>query len=252
MMNEAHAAEASRRGFEIIGELGHTAAGQMVYLAREKAGTALIAIRVEYTSPGTFTFSILRKLDTSVPAAGVSCPYCRASLPGWGRFCGQCGANITTVRKRMRVSGDAVEMLNAVRSASAGEYEVLGQMIWEDGRGAVYFAREIKTGRLTALRLQRQEKTGPESEEYALGQTRVLTPLARSLGAAGKKNSPKPPRVVMAPPQPPFVDLGDPTPVDSSGSRLRMPARYGDRSVLFLLTSIALLLAALLTAVLIR
>jgi hypothetical protein len=143
-------------------------------------------------------------------------------------------------------------MLNAVRSASAGEYEVLGQMIWEDGRGAVYFARETKTGRLTALRLQRRENAGPEEHDYALGQTRVLTPLATSLGAGGKKNRPKPPRVSLVP-KPRFVDLGgDPTPVDSSGSRLHMPARYGDKSLLFLLAGIALLLAALLTAVLIR
>lgn len=242
-MNEAHAAEASRRGFEILGELGHTTARQPVYLAREKQGTALIALRVEYTSPDSFTFSVLRKLDTSVPAAGVTCPYCRAPLPGWGRYCGQCGANIATAKKGMRFSGAAITMLNAIRSATAGEYEVLGEMLWEDGRGAVYFAREMKTGRLTALRLQRQEDSAPEAEDYTLGQTRVLAPLAKSLGAPRNRDAGKPPRISVVSPQPPLSEPSGEPPA---------PTRDAKKISLFVIAGIAVLIVALLTLVLLR
>jgi hypothetical protein len=126
-------------------------------------------------------------------------------------------------------------------------------MIWEDGRGAVYFAREVKTGRLTALRLQPQDNAGPEDEKYALGQTRVLTPLATSLGATGVRDDPKPLHVVMASTQRPIVELtGEPNSPDSLGVREPTPSRHGGRRLLLVLLGLALLLAALLTFVLLR
>ncbi|MEP7088390.1 MAG: PEGA domain-containing protein, partial [Gemmatimonadota bacterium] len=62
------------------------------------------------------------------------------------------------------------------------EYEVLGEMERSEGGGVVYFARELKSNRLVALRLTREQESDG-SESYALGVTQVIKPLVASLGA---------------------------------------------------------------------
>lgn len=170
--------EAAAAEYEILGEMGRGERGSVVYLSRERASQKLVALKLR-PDGGEYELSVLRELDASVPAMGNKCPTCKADLVGWGRFCSQCGKDLSGTR-----SGEASreELLKAVQGAAEGEYEVLGEMQRSEGGGVVYFARELKSGRLVALRLTREQESDG-SESYALGVTQVIKPLVASLGA---------------------------------------------------------------------
>jgi TPR repeat protein len=170
--------EAAAAEYDILGEMGRGERGSVVYLAREQASQKLVALKLR-PDDGEYELSVVRELDASVPAMGNKCPSCKADLVGWGRFCSQCGKDLSGTR-----SGEASreELLKAVQGAAEGEYEVLGEMERSEGGGVVYFARELKSGRLVALRLTREQESDG-SESYALGVTQVIKPLVASLGA---------------------------------------------------------------------
>ncbi|MDQ2930609.1 MAG: PEGA domain-containing protein [Gemmatimonadota bacterium] len=170
--------EAAAAEYEILGEMGRGERGSVVYLARERASQKLAALKLR-PDGSEFELSVVRELDASVPAMGNKCPSCKVDLVGWGRFCSNCGKDLSGTR-----SGEASqeELLKAVQSAAEGEYEVLGEMQRSEGGGVVYFARELKSGRLVALRLTREQESDG-SESYALGVTQVIKPLVASLGA---------------------------------------------------------------------
>jgi TPR repeat protein len=170
--------EAAAAEYEILGEMGRGERGSVVYLARERQSQKLVALKLR-PDGGEYELSVVRELDASVPAMGNKCPSCKVDLVGWGRFCSHCGKDLSGTR-----SGEASreELLKAVQGAAEGEYEVLGEMERSEGGGVVYFAREIKSGRLVALRLTR-ERESDGSESYALGVTQVIKPLVASLGA---------------------------------------------------------------------
>lgn len=170
--------DAAAAEYEILGEMGRGERGSVVYLARERASQKLAALKLR-PDGGEFELSVVRELDASVPAMGNKCPSCKVDLVGWGRFCSNCGKDLSGTR-----SGEASqeELLKAVQSAAEGEYEVLGEMQRSEGGGVVYFARELRSGRLVALRLTREQESDG-SESYALGVTQVIKPLVASLGA---------------------------------------------------------------------
>ncbi len=170
--------DAAAAEYEILGEMGRGERGSVVYLARERASQKLAALKLR-PDGSEFELSVVRELDASVPAMGNKCPSCKVDLVGWGRFCSNCGKDLSGTR-----SGEASqeELLKAVQSAAEGEYEVLGEMQRSEGGGVVYFARELKSGRLVALRLTREQESDG-SESYALGVTQVIKPLVASLGA---------------------------------------------------------------------
>jgi hypothetical protein len=170
--------EAAAAEYDILGEMGRGERGSVVYLSRERASQKLVALKLR-PDGGEFELSVLRELDASVPAMGNKCPSCKVELVGWGRFCSHCGKDLSGTR-----SGEASreELLKAVQGAAEGEYEVLGEMERSEGGGVVYFARELKSGRLVALRLTREQESDG-SESYALGVTQVIKPLVASLGA---------------------------------------------------------------------
>ena len=170
--------EAAAAEYDILGEMGRGERGSVVYLSRERASQKLVALKLR-PDGGEYELSVLRELDASVPAMGNKCPSCKVDLVGWGRFCSHCGKDLSGTR-----SGEASreELLKAVRGAAEGEYEVLGEMQRSEGGGVVYFARELKSGRLVALRLTREQESDG-SESYALGVTQVIKPLVASLGA---------------------------------------------------------------------
>ena len=143
--------EAAAAEYDILGEMGRGERGSVVYLSRERASQKLVALKLR-PDGGEFELSVLRELDASVPAMGNKCPSCKVELVGWGRFCSHCGKDLSGTR-----SGEASreELLKAVQGAAEGEYEVLGEMERSEGGGVVYFARELKSGRLVALRLTR-------------------------------------------------------------------------------------------------
>lgn len=170
--------EAAAAEYDILGEMGRGERGSVVYLAREKASQKLVALKLR-PDGGEYELSVVRELDASVPAMGNKCPSCKADLVGWGRFCSHCGKDLSGTR-----SGEASreELLKAVQGAAEGEYEVLGEMERSEGGGVVYFARELRSQRLVALRLTREQESDG-SESYALGVTQVIKPLVASLGA---------------------------------------------------------------------
>lgn len=195
--------DAAEGEYEVVGEMGRGLRGAIVYLARDLSTRRLVALRLEPgDSPDEFTLEVVKQLDSSVPAVESSCPKCGAPQRGWGRFCPQCGSDLSGLSTELHSSE---ELLQAVRDASAGEFEVLGEMDRAEGGGRVYFARDLASGGLVALRLLR-EKTAGGAEEYALNKTRVLKPLAAELVGdapakpAPKVRSPAAPAVPAAPP----------------------------------------------------
>ena len=83
-----------------------------------------------------------------------------------------------SLRHALGSTASREEMLQAVQGAAEGEYEVLGEMERSEGGGVVYFARELKSGRLVALRLTReQESDGSE-----------IVPARRHAGASSRSS----------------------------------------------------------------
>jgi len=195
--------EAAEGEYEVVGEMGRGQRGAIVYLARDLSTKRLVALRLEPgESSDEFTLEVVKQLDSSVPAVESSCPKCGAPQRGWGRFCPQCGSDLSGLSTELHSSD---ELLQAVKDASAGEFEVLGEMDRAEGGGRVYFARDLASGGLVALRLLK-EKTAAGAEEYALNKTRVLKPLAEELvGDAPGKPTPKvrPPSASAVPPPAP-------------------------------------------------
>lgn len=86
----------------------------------------------------------------------TACPSCGGGDEGWPRFCPGCGADLTGVPADAAVPvGSAEELLEEVRGATAGVYEVSDAMPHaEGGGGCLYFAREARTGRAVGLVLR--------------------------------------------------------------------------------------------------
>ena len=183
--------------FELYGELGRGKDGRIVYLARELATSRLVALQLSPTGSKTvggedYWFEVVRTLDASVPAIDSNCPKCSKALGGWGRYCRHCGTDLGgPALSEQPLPGD--DLMRDVRAVARGRYDVLGQMSRTEGGGVVYFARELSTGKLVALRLQRERGGTHGTERFSLGLTGVLrSSLAQALGVGDKPASTKP------------------------------------------------------------
>lgn len=180
--------------YEVLGEVARGPRdGAVLFLARAAQGGTLVALRLTSgPTPQEFQLELIRQLNRSLPAPEATCAHCGAVLLDWARFCGKCGAPVwgeagphTTPRARE-------DLRAAVEDAAAGRYEILGEMEHGDGPGIVYFARDLRTGRIEALRVR------PEGEaEYSIGKTNVLRRLSVSVEAA---SVPRPPQRRAGPP----------------------------------------------------
>ena len=177
--------------YDVLGEMGRGDRGIIVYLARDLSTERLVALKLEPGDPPQeFSLEVVKQLDSSLPAAESRCPSCSAAPQvGWGRYCPQCGADMSGFSSELQ---SPAELLEAVREAASDEFEVLGEMDRAEGGGRVYFARDRTSGGIVALRLEKQ-KDSRGSEEYALSQTRLLKPLAAELG--GSRAAPAPPKI---------------------------------------------------------
>ena len=159
--------------FEVFGEIGRGADDAIAYLARDLANKRLVALRLE-RSPGRaneYTLEVARRLDASIPTTpGSGCPRCGTPPRSWGRFCTQCGLDLWSGPVVGR-GGSKDELLTAVKQATRDKFEILGEMSRTDGAGVVYFARDLGTGKIEALRLLE------ETEGYSIGMTSVLRRL---------------------------------------------------------------------------
>lgn len=181
--------DAAAGSHEVLGDLGRDAKGRVIYLARDLESRALVALRLD-GAHGEYVLDVARTLDRSVSASmRAACDKCGAPRVGWGKFCPQCGADLaqTPVENRSRA-----ELLAAVQAAAQGEFEILGEMDHAEGGGAVYFARDLASGKVVTLRLRKEHDTSANSESYSLGETQVLRPLVSSLGKTAAM--PAPPR----------------------------------------------------------
>jgi Sel1 repeat-containing protein len=173
--------EAVAGQYEMLGELGRGRLGSIVYLVRDLETTRLVVLRLDRTQGSEeYELTVVDQLDENIPALDSACPFCERRLDGWGRFCPQCGRDVTGVGGDAATAGYTPDqLLAAVRDAAAGAYEVLGEMARARGGGMVYFARDLATGAIVALRLEADRAGGG----FALGRTQVLKPLVESMGA---------------------------------------------------------------------
>jgi hypothetical protein len=174
--------EAVAGEYKLLGELGCGERGTVFYLAHELTANQLVALKVEPLSggdtsgeySGEYSVDVLRELDASVPDVGTHCPQCAARLREWARFCTQCGLDVSGVGPSLKQEFSRAELLDAVRAAAAGEYEVFGEMPRRGGGGLVYFARELASGKIVGMKLQEESE-----DDYLLGVTHIFPALAQ-------------------------------------------------------------------------
>lgn len=168
--------------FTVLGEIGRAPNGVVAYLARDTASQKLIVLRLTASVTGEYLLEVVTEIDTSVPAPPTECPRCRAPVRGWGKFCTQCGMNLWSDRT-VGARRNKDDLMAAVKDATTGNFEILGEMSRTGGGGVVYFARDLQSGKIEALRLQ-QEAAG----DYSIGLTGVLQRFAQPI--AGYKPAP--------------------------------------------------------------
>ena len=185
--------------FEVYGELGRGDRGKIAYLARDLTTRRLVALLLTPTdgieNSEDFDVHIALKLDASVPTGKSECPRCHAPLKAWAQFCRQCGANLSGILPG-ESTGSRDLLLEEVKRAARGRYDILGEMENAEGEGIVYFGRTLQTGDLVALRLLRDAGAAGGGDDYNIGVTRVLGRMAAAALA-----------------DPPVVERQVPTPV---------------------------------------
>lgn len=236
--------DAAAADFDVLGEIGRGADGMIIYLAREATSRRLVALRLQREGQlaDEFSLEVVRHLDNSMPAPESKCVSCGKAVKGWARFCSYCGADLSGAAAK---EGDAVDralLLEAVKEAVSAEYEVLGEMSRSEGGGAVYFARDLATAKIVALRLQR------DGEEFSLGLTTAMKPLARSLGVkpvATQVFDAMPARPAATapraePPSRPAVPPPPPPPPVAAGMSSRSKAVLGGAAVIVVAVAVLL------------
>jgi TPR repeat protein len=204
--------QAAQGVYDILGEMGRSKSGNVVYLAREVETGHLVALKLTRGGAGEeYSLEVVRTLDSMIPGLESKCPECKTVLPDWDRFCFHCGADLSA-GPSAPTADEVGDLLAAVKEATAGEYEILGQMDRADGGGMVFFARDRARGKLVALRLRREQSADPAQASFSIGETQVLRPLAAELGqtqvlgASSLMPRPEPPPaspISSAPPTPP-------------------------------------------------
>ncbi|MHB1328443.1 MAG: PEGA domain-containing protein, partial [Gemmatimonadales bacterium] len=175
---------AAEGSYDVLGEMGRSKSGNVVYLARELESGNLVAMKLSRIAgaPDEFNLEVVRTLDGSVPGLESKCPECKGVLPDWDRFCFRCGADLSGVGFTP-ANDEGAEILAAVKEATAGTYDIIGKMDRADGGGVVYFARDLQRDRLVALRLKQDPSGDASQASYSIGETQVFRPLAAELGA---------------------------------------------------------------------
>jgi hypothetical protein len=175
----AAVSEVAEGQFDVLGEMGRGKKGSVVYLARDLSTERLVALKLFHEGHDEYTLEVVQQLDGTVPALEGACARCGKQQEGWGRYCWNCGADLSGIGGTGASSAD---LLDAVVEAAGDSLEVLGEMDRAEGGGRVYFARDKSSSRIVALRLQK-DKGAPGEDEYVISQTQVLKPLAASVDA---------------------------------------------------------------------
>jgi hypothetical protein len=186
--------------YNLLAEFGRVD-GQTVYLARDRAtGAVAIARRRSDDPSGPLTIS--HALDATVPADGAVCSSCMDSLRTWGRFCPNCGREVFGAQPTSPDSPSRDQLLEAVRHAAEGRFDILGSMPRAEGGDTIYFAVDLNTADVVALLLNREGIEADGTLAYSLELPLTLSPVAKGPAAApAVAAKPAPP-----PPPPPKAD----------------------------------------------
>ena len=181
--------EAAAGTFDVLGELGPSAEGGVVYLAREVAGETLVVLKLEPAHAGSaepeYYLDVARELDASVPDVELRCTRCHAKLRQWARFCTQCGLDVSGEAPASGEHASRAALREKVRAATADQYEFLGDIPRAEGGGLVYFARDLSDRKIVALRLQRDM-----NKQLEVGVTRTLKAVERAAIASDRADAP--------------------------------------------------------------
>ena len=171
--------------FEILGELGRRDDGGIAYLARDLLQPRLVALRLERT-PGSrhdYVLNVLEELDGTLPASGTGCLACSQPLRGWGRFCPNCGYDLSGLdASGLSASGAKVEDL--VGEVAGAGCKVLGEMSRAEGGGTVFFAKQEGQNTIVGFRLRQGE-----GADYSVDRTTEITFLPDAFQREGSSES---------------------------------------------------------------
>jgi hypothetical protein len=161
--------DAAADEYQVLGEIGRGDDASTAYLARDLADQRLVALKLEADpeAVGEYSLDVVEQLDDSLPGPGGRCPKCGEPPRRWRRFCTTCGHD----QLGAPWTGDEyspAEVLEAVKEAAKGAYEILGDIPLSEGAGLIYFGRDLASGELTALRL-RLEASDEDTIECSLG-----------------------------------------------------------------------------------
>lgn len=214
---DLHAAvrEAAAGYFDVLGELGATVKGTVVYLARELESDVLVVLKLEPGDDGAggthYFLDVARELDESVPDVEARCPRCRGTLRQWARFCTQCGLDVSGEAPSSGEHASRLALREQVRAATEGKYDFLGDIPRSEGGGLVYFARDLMDGQIVALRLQKDM-----NKQLEVGVTRTLKAVEADREARPKgAGAPRPAVTIVR--RGPERGHGAPNPVTGPG-----------------------------------
>jgi len=175
--------------YNLLAEFGRVD-GQTVYLARDRAtGEVAIARRRSDDPSGPLTISHV--LDATVPADGAVCSSCIGALRSWGRFCPSCGREVFGAQPTSGDSPSPEQLLDAVRHAAEGRFDILGSIPRADGGDTIYFAVDLSTADVVALRLNREGVEADGTLSYSLELPLILSSVQTAAPAAPPPPAPK-------------------------------------------------------------
>ena len=160
--------------YEVFGEIGRGHDSTVVYLANDIAASRLVALKLTPSrlNPDEYILDVVKELDSTLPSFENSCSRCGSPLRQWSRFCGKCGMDLYSTADQ---KWTADELREAVQEFATDRFEILGEMRTQGG-GRIYFARDVASGKVEALRLQKTRE-----DEFSLGFTGVLKPIVASV-----------------------------------------------------------------------
>ena len=160
--------------YEVFGEIGRGSDSTIVYLARDIAAFRLVVLKLTpgRTDPNEYILDVFKELDSTLPSFDNPCDKCGTRLQKWGRYCPKCG---TDLYDKAEQKWTADELREAVQEYATDRFEILGEMRTQGG-GRIYFARDVASGKVEALRLNRTSE-----DEFSLGFTGILKPVVASV-----------------------------------------------------------------------
>ncbi|KPK35884.1 MAG: hypothetical protein AMJ65_17020 [Phycisphaerae bacterium SG8_4] len=178
--------------YEVFGEIGRGHDSTVVYLANDIAASRLVALKLTPSrlDSDEYILDVVRELDSTLPSFENACSRCGTPLRQWGRFCSKCGMDLYSIADQ---KWTADELREAVQEFATDRFDILGEMRTQGG-GRIYFARDVASGRVEALRLQKTRE-----DEFSLGFTGVLKPLVASVVGRDRPS-------LLGVAQPPIID----------------------------------------------